>query len=540
MTELEPKDLAAIDPAYWADLNKIRLGTGVFTLEGHGYQLEPMQSQARRTCYMKGTQGGFTELEILKALHGMIHGMYPQGVLYIMPTADDVGEFSKSRFNPLIQANRKAIGQFVKSQKRGTDTASLKKIFNAWLYLRGARLTQQIGVGDGEKESPKLRSIPVDRVVFDELDLMDETVIAKARGRMGHSNVKEEVFIANPTLPGFGIDKVFQTSDQRHLFRYCSCGGWTCAEASFPGCVKERPDGTGYIACEKCGKPVGIEKTEWVPAVRENTAFMQWYRWSQLSSTFNDPAEILAEFNDPPQGNLGDVYRLRLGLPYVAAEDKLSVGVVKECCGSDLMLTRHPGPCAMGVDVGKIKHVVIGTRTGRERYDILKVATLSKWEDIHDLAQRFGVKSAVIDLRPYEDAARSFQDAEPYRIYLCEYGENRAFGADYNQETGIVRVNRTEICDTTHRIVSEKRVELPRTCPEIDEFARQLCNAAKVLETNKRSGTAIYRYRTIGSGGDHYRHAFNYFVLAASGSKIARVGATRNRQTKARNDFALA
>ena len=535
---LAPADIAAISPAYWAVFSKIRLQTGVFSFEDHGYQMEPMQSRARRVCYMKGTQGGFSEIEVLKALHGLIHGRYPQGVLYMFPTSDNVREFSQARFGPLIRTNKTAIGRFVRSQRRGTDTTSLKRVGEGFLYLRGARLSQAVGIGDGEKESVQLRSIPVDRLVFDELDLMDESVIAKARGRLGHSRVKEEVFIANPTLPDYGIDKIFRASDQRHLFRKCACGTWTCAELSFPGCVKVREDGTGYIGCDKCGAPVGIETTEWVPAERTHTDFMHGYRWSQLSSVFTDPAEILAEFNDPPEGNLADVYRLRLGLPYVATEDRLSVEAVRRCCGLDLAPSRHRGPCAMGVDIGKLKHVIIGMRTGQAEYELLRMVRVSRWEDIHDLAKKYNVRSAVIDIRPYEDEARRFQAAEVYKTFLCEYNENTVLGTRYNDEDGIVRANRTEVCDQSHRVISERKVRLPRSCPEVDEFAKQCSNAAKVLETNKRTGTSVYRYRQVGSGGDHFRHALNYFLLAAQRAGIVSASGAYGKRTP-RTEYAI-
>ena len=365
--ELTPQELAAADAAYWAVLYKIRLQACVFSFKDHEYQLEPMMSEARRMCYMKATQMGITEIEVLKTLHGMIHKRYPQGVLYMFPTTDNVHEFSKSRFNPLIAANREAIGKYVKMGGKGTDTASLKKIFDAFLYLRGARLSQAIGVGLDQKESVQLRSIPVDRAVFDEMDLMDDDVIAKAKGRMGHSRVKEEVYLSNPTLPDYGIDKLFQESDQRHWFKRCDCGQWVSAELSFTDCVKTRPDGTGYIAC-KCGREIHSDlKGEWVPSQRQNSGAMHGYRISQLMSSFNDPAEILRDYIDPPQGNLGDVYRLRLGLPYVAAEDKLTTDTVLDCCAINPVLAGHNGPCAMGVDVGKIKHVIIGARTGVDR-----------------------------------------------------------------------------------------------------------------------------------------------------------------------------
>lgn len=537
MTDLTPTDIASVSAGYWAAFNEIKLQVGNFSFRNHEYEQEPMEYKGRRICYMKATQGGFTEIEVLKSLHGMIHRKYPMGVLYMFPTSDDVNEFSKSRFNPLILANRLNIGRFVKK----TDTASLKKINEAFLYLRGARLSQKVGPSSDVDESTKLRSIPVDKIVFDEVDLMEEEVQEKARQRMGHSLVKEEVYISNPTIPDFGIHRIFQQSDQRYWWRECqSCGEWTCAEKSFPECVKIRSDGTGYIGCIKCGKEVFIKDGKWIPDVPANSDFMHGYQWSQLSSVFNDPAEILANFTDPPEGNLGDVYRLRLGLPYSSKEEKLRKSDVLACCGSDIMGTGHNGPCAMGVDVGKIKHVVIGVKIDNKRYELVKVARCENFGEIHDLAKKFNVKSAVIDLRPYEETVRKFQREEKYRMSLCEYSDTLIQETIWNDKTGVVKVHRTSIFDATHRLITENQLTLPRQCPAIEQFAVQCCNCARFEEKNKRTKQTVFRYRDTGDKkiGAHYRNALNYFLLAASGWKIGRVGSTKNRQTVAVNDYA--
>jgi hypothetical protein len=546
---LSPADIAACNPAYWACLYSIKLQGGVFSFADHQYELEPMQSQAQRLCYMKATQMGITEIEVLKTLHGLIHRLYPLGVLYLFPTTDNVQEFSKSRFGPLIAANWETIGRYVKTGGEGTDTASLKKIRDAFLYLRGASLSRSVGPGD-EKESVQLRSIPVDKVVFDELDLMGEGVISKARGRMGASKVQQEVYLSNPTGPDRGIAKVFAASDQRHWFRRCGCGQWTCAEESFPDCVRLRPDGTGYIACSKCGKELpplaGMADSdggwsrhaEWVPKKPENSAYMHGYRISQLMSRTIDPADILKEFADPPEGNIGDVYRLRLGLPYVAREDQLRVGDVADCCGPDYMAASSTGPCAMGVDIGKTFHVLIGLRIARDRYEIIRMARLpltSGWSDLHDLAKRYNVRSAVVDIRPYEDGARAFQRQEPYRVLLCEYSENALVGNAVDDAKRIVKCYRTGICDTTHGLITGRKIVLPRRCPEVDVFIEQACDMAKGLETQKKTGVQVYRYS--GTGNDHYRHALNYFYLAASGGHIVSAGRPPRRQEYAISDL---
>jgi len=526
-------EMAGHAAGYWALLNEIKLQGGLFSFKDHEYQVEIMNERFKVSVDIKATQGGFTENYVLKSLHGMIYGYYPSGVLYLFPTNDDVNDFSKSRFRPLIWANRNSIGKYVQD----TDTASLKKVRDAFLYLRGARLSQAIE-GD-HKESTKLRSIPVDCVIYDEFDLMEDDVRAKAQGRMGHSRIQEEHFLSNPTIPDFGIDAMFQESDQRHWHRKCeSCREFTCAELEFPGCVKIRKDGTGYIGCKKCGKELKIFPGEWVAACPDRKIVGR--RWSKLTSVFHDPADILEKFNNPPRGNLGDVYRLDLGFAYIAAEDRLRQSDVFGCCGNDIEYASHKGPCAMGVDVGKIKHVIIGIKTGRDRYKIVKTAQLSDWGDIHDLARNFNVKSAVIDIRPYEDAARQFQAQENYKIFLCEYKENMPQGTMYNQNTGIVSVARTEVFDATHRMVTTPgQLTLPRLSPDMKEFAKQLCATAKVLETNKKTKLSVYRYKKLGD--EHFRNALNYFYLAADRGHIAVASDNRfsvKKSGKCKNDYA--
>ena len=389
----------AENPAYWATVaNKIKLQKEDFSFIGREYLLEPMSSTFRRMCYMKGTQGGGSTVEILKSYHGMIFGRLPTGVLYLFPTADDVYDYSRAIVAPLVSANPHVLGKWIKKIKgvSNSESASLKTVNGANLYMRGAGLTKIV---EGEGVSTKLQGIPVDRVVFDEIEQMNRGVIRKAIERMGNSSVKEEIYIGNPGVPGRGIDELFsgtkevRGSDQRHWFRKClHCGkeppsgadwfwfsdysnGWTCAEEAFPGCVRRLSDGTGYIRCMKCDKEVFVRDGKWVPKEKENTDYMHGYRWSQLTSPNNNPAEILDAYNNP-QGNITDVYRLKLGQAYVDRESRLTIAQVMSRCGHDLMNDHDPGPCSFGLDVGKIKHLVIGKRVGTKSYEIVKVCLL--------------------------------------------------------------------------------------------------------------------------------------------------------------------
>jgi hypothetical protein len=505
------EEAAQIDCGYWATIkNKIHLQKGDYSFEDREYLREPMSSVFRRRCYMKSAQGGGSLAEILKSLHGMIYNYLPTGVLYLFPSDKDMQDYSKGVMNPIIMAN-----PCIK------NAASLKSINGANLYLRGAGLSQII---EGEGESGALKGISVDKVVFDEIELMDELAIAKAIARMNNSSVKEEVYIGNPGIPGRGIDKVFSLSDQRHWFRTCRhCKARTCAELYFmedaEKCVGIRDDGTGFIRCSNCGKEVLAGDGEWVAAERHKSDYMHGYRWSCLTSPNNDPVDILHAYRHPPQDNLSDVYRLKLGLAHTPAETMLVTSQVFARCGPDAMEVSDYGPCAFGLDVGKTCHLVIGKRIARDRYEIVKIARLpgdGDWNEISRMVRQFNCKSGVIDVRPYESAARRFQKAHKMLIFLCEYSDSTALSRKYDKKTGLVKVNRTEIFDDTYALVADPhRLTIPHISPEIRVFADQLCNPAKRFDEKK----GVYRYVSLKSSdsakGDHYRNALNYFLLAA-------------------------
>ncbi len=76
----------------------------------------------------------------------------------------------------------------------------------------------------------------------------------------------------------------------------------------------------------------------------------------------------------------------------------------------------------------------------------------------------------------------------------------------------MVVVKRTEFLDKSHALISSLRLELPRRCAEVDEFAKQVCAAVKVLKEDQETGSKRYTY--IRRGRDDYRHALAYFDLA--------------------------
>lgn len=517
--DISNNERCTMNPWYWCLYNEIRLQAGVFAHVGHEYLAEVMRDLHPNQVDVKGSQMGFTEAAALKTIHSMIHGRLPQGTLYLFPTADDVSDFSKARFNSLIDHNPEHIGRFVRS----TDATNIKRVGSAMLYLRGARATQRV---EGlMKTSSKLKSVPVDRIVYDEFDEMDQAMIPMARERFAHSSIQEEHKLSTPTVPGYGIDAAYKASDQHVWSIRCGhCRTETVMELEFPKCLQRRKDGTVYRACVKCGKEIFPVDGRWVaqsPAVKDCRG-----RWmSQLSSRYVDLTALLTEYERLGELSPGErqvFYNSKLARAYVDAANRLTPQDIARCQGQDLMETRHNGPTAMGVDVGNVLHVVIGYRPGPGQVKIAFVGRVKEWAEVHDIARRFNVQAAVIDQRPELHKAREFQKAERYEVFLAFYVDSQRGDARWDLENGIVTMNRTECLDRVHTaVMTPGRFEVPRINAELEQFATEMTNVVKVL-VEKVDGSQVYEYKEVGP--DHYRHACAYMLLASS--RIAMAVAT--------------
>lgn len=526
--------MVAADAAFWAEHHKIRLVGGEFTLYGHEHQVEVLQDESRIQVFKKATQIAGTEGYVLKSLHGLIHNKYPQGILYLFPTADDVTDFSASRFGPLINDNKDTIGRYV----RDTNRSNLKRIGRAYLFFRGARLSQTIE--RTVKSATKLKSIPVDGFIADELDEMEPNAIEMAKGRYAHSQVKFEWYLANPTIPEYGIDALYNKSDQRVWMIPCpGCGKETCLELTFPDCLVRLKDGRVIRLCMHCRRrALNPREGHWVAQFPDRSKDIVG-RWiSHLSNIYTNPKDILNEWESPDLKKQF-FYNLKLGMAWIATENQLTVNDIYERCGIEPMLGSHPGPCAMGVDVqGERKgfHVVIGYKTSHRSFHICKMARVSSLQDVDDLRRRFHVKQMVFDEEPETRLVKAYAKITPCDIYLCRYKESQRKDPAFDSVEHLVSINRTEICDTTHDLVTDKvtSVTYPRRCPELEEYAQQMTKEAKVLHEDKDTGVKSYFYKKLGT--DDYYHATNYFMLAAGRVGICNVERMKKRTKDAWDD----
>jgi len=527
--ELEAKNVLTNAP-YWAYVNKLLIDGRPFDLEGRAYQAEIMKPITNDgkvktdEVIRKGSQIGITMGKVIEITHGALHSLYPQGIIYYFPSEKAVQHFSATRFKPFIIDNEE-----IKQYCNDINAVSIRRIGKTNVNFFG--LSATVRVGGEAKDSNAVRSTPADWILLDERDMVDQDMAAQVNQRLGNSKINRRTDLGTPKLPDDGVDLIYGRSDMRRWIIKCrACGKYTCMESDFPNCIGLR-DGGGFPKCVHCGKEIHRSADgQWVADYPKRDVVGYWV--SQLLNPNRDLAHALKEYADPETYNTtaAEFQRTVMGLPYVSIDDRLYKSDVYACCCGDQMAYSHDGPCAMGVDIGNVIHVVIGHRITKDRYKLVKMARVSDYGGIHDLAKRFNVKSCVIDSQPDIHAPRTFQKEEPYAVYLCRYSDFLKTFDRWNPDTNMVEVNRTEIFDATHHMTrSPGNLMIPRQCEEVNIFAHQMTMTAKYTERDKRTGDLVARYKKLGDKQDHYRNALNYFFLAC---KKVGIPETKNSHKK--------
>jgi hypothetical protein len=495
-----PATRAVSDPlAEWA-LKGVRLDGRPFSFEGHEFLRAIYDDTAQHIVLSKAAQIGGTTWAILKAFHACSMGL---NVMYFFPTRTDVLEFSKARVGPLLQDN-----PFLSRLMKDTDTAGLKRIGSAYLYLRGMQST----VG--------MKSVPADMIVFDELDEATPDAKSLARERLAHSDFKRIVELSNPSLPNYGIDEAFQLSDQRHWTVRCShCTTWTALDKEFPEklgqevrIIRER-DGEYCRVCPKCGEELDVEQGEWVADFPDRKT--HGYRISQLFSPKVDPGEILEEYRRTrfPER----FYNLKIGIAWADTQNRMTAAEVLANCGDHGLLERSRERCTMGVDTGTDLHVVVsrsvGDTKGRKR-EVIYIGTRQSYADLDELMSRYNVRNCVIDALPEIHATREFARRFPGRVYVNYFVESQRGSYAWDRPERIVRENRTEALDASRKVVRDGRIVFPRAGRLMEEFADHMAADVKQLNEDEATGAKAFRY--VRTATDHYSLAFTYDCIAWS------------------------
>ena len=373
------------------------------------------------------------------------------------------------------------------------------------LMQKSSVIWNDVSVGNDQGNTKKPRVLKIEYIGF-------KTVITLG--------TKHKTFIANGLLS--------HNSDQRKWqIRCSSCGHYTCLGETFPDCIIQKQS-RWFRSCVHCQAEIYVQDGGWQLTYPDRREAGFWV--SGLLSPLADLDDYMYEYHNTEGKKRSEFMRSTLGIATTEAESQLDETVVLSRCTSDHNKMVSVGETVMGMDIGKKIHLVIGTRTSRESYDISHVGIHDNLYEVHDIALKMNVHGAVIDSGPYDHGVREFQKTEPYTIYLCQYSEQSPCKPKFDGKTGIVKVNRNEWCDKVHATYIGNGIRIPRPSVLVNEYARQMTRTAQTVITHPDTG--LKKPRWIKLGDDHFYHSTLYFLLAASRQSPRAKGTTKvNRPT---------
>lgn len=260
---------------------------------------------------IKATQMGITTMAIIRALHFLMG--WDVRVWFGLPRERDVNDFVGTRLDPMIKASPLLSSRI--SQPNNNSTKAFKPA--SFLYI-----------------VPMLsepRSIPVDMVVADEVDLTPQVNVDVARNRMDASPWKISIMLSTPTFPDYGIDRYYKESDMREWLVKCpECGHEQELDWEINLMIEGNPDRPRKVwyGCEKCGAELDLDTINnngrWV--AKRPDAFSIGFHLHQM---LNTPAPELYRIYNSPSTNIEEFWRKRLGKPHAVEGGQLSVEDLK-------------------------------------------------------------------------------------------------------------------------------------------------------------------------------------------------------------------
>lgn len=502
-----------------------------FRLDNHLYLIDIYRCTSKEIVVQKASQMGASEWLVSYAAHTC--DQRQGNVLYVFPTDGAVSDFSTARLGPAIEASEYLSKVVVDGSGmgglRGSDRITLKRIRDRFLYFRGSKVQT-----DGK--APQLKSIDADVLILDEVDELDPRAPAIAKKRLGHAreDLGNILWVSTPTYPGVGIDAEYKDSDQRLWHIKCEhCN--TRQPLKIDMCVTEwdslgRPydwhgkeDYEAWLACINCGKQLDrLSEGEWVATYPERP--VAGFHLSKLFSAQMNLLDVVYNLDTVDDTKRREAFNQDLGVAYLPRGGHLEVDQIDACRddyghGPDYYKT-----CYMGIDVGRVLHVVVRTNadfiTGRNKQ---LYAGTTDWEGAERLIKIYRPRTVVIDALPETSKARELQDKYPRnRVWLSYYvnqvqGNKREQYAVFDVKERKVLVDRTRSLDATYAGFYAATSTLPRHARNISDYYDHLRASIRVLQEDS-TGQEVAKY--IETGPDHYSHAECYTHLAS----ICRVG----------------
>ncbi len=473
----------------WIMKNGIKTEKGVpFEFKKHYFLFDIARDFSPEIAVKKCAQVGLSVLSNIKSF--FVASKMHATVIYTMPSDSDVEEFSKTKTDPIFQANAA-----IRSQLK-LDNVSLKQIGDRFIYFKGTR----------SKTAPI--STSADVLVHDEKDRSDLRIIEGYRSRISASDFKWVWSLSNPSQYKTGIDIDWSESDKKEWMITCR------------GCRRKQPlvwennvdEVNKLYVCADCKKPLTPEEImlgEWVAT---SSGRISGYHISQMMATWITPAELIRE---KEKRGIEYFRNFVLGEPYSPGEVSDFARIILDSWTNRAL---DGGELYMGIDVGRIKHWVLGNADG-----IFRIGKCERREELEEIIERYN-PIVVMDSGPERTWAEEFRNKYP-KLFICFYnkdresaemvrwggmGESNAQG-EYNK-LGYVWIDRNRVIDDLVHNMQRGEVEYNLMRESLEPYIEHWQTMRRMEEVNAL-GQKRYKWETT-TGVNHWASATWFYWVA--------------------------
>ena len=508
----------------WINRAGIVIRGKAYSTVGREYLNDIIDDDHPDQTYRKAAQVAISTTVLIKSLYVAEH--LGKKVVYYFQNDVAVSDFSSDRAVPMMESSI-----YLHSRTRDTNRVGLRQIGPGSLYFRGMQ------------SKGKVKSIDCDMVVLDELDECKDSNIEFATDRLMASDLQWVAALSQPSVPGFGIDKRFQETDQRFWNLICpKCGTRNCLERNWPDnfievTLKRRktfPDGaTHYIACKKCGTELNPAYGEWIATypgkLKRGYHLSQLYTQIKSREHPNVATKIMADFETKRRSQAGmENFTISyLGFPFSGGNARVHDKLLNYMEGLsdptyEFSLREFGG--FMGVDQGDTLSIVIGIMSG-QAFKLVYCEETEDWGRLDMLMDRFGIYHCTIDAQPNKHSAKTFAAKYPGRVAIQYFGSKELKQGkelhDGKIEVDTVSIDRTASLDSTIDRMEMGQIHLPsrekcegQALSNLEDLRRHLKQLISKQEVTPQ-GLMKKTYLSGPGIENHYGMALNSAVLSA-------------------------
>lgn len=446
----------------------------------------------RELVIKKSTQVGISAYLLRWAMyHADIGGL---NSLYIFPKRQQMYDFADARIRAAILVSPYLSKRIPHAH---VNNKGLKQVGTGWLYARGS------------ESKADLDSVDADVLCLDEYDTLRQENIPDAERRITGSLEGRIRRVGVPSIPGWGIDELYQEGDQRQWFVRCECG-----ERQTPNYDDNVDEDHAKIICAKCGLPLDVAGGEWVAAFPDRE--IRSYHVPRLIVPNCDLRTIIKAHHRTSPSERQVHFNKDLGEAYAPSEGRLSHDAIRAAQRKDIPLRakryRGQGFVTMGIDVASVRslHVRI-SGVEADRKFALFIGEVEDFDEVAKLLDRYNVNMAAVDHLPEGRLARKLAERFAGRVFLVSFGgDTQREVLKVDPDTRMARVRRTEALDATFDAIREQRNLLPGELPL--DYEKHMTSPIRVVERDPDTGAHKVIYRS--TGPDDFAMAEVYDLVA--------------------------